>query len=274
MLAHIDRPGKEIPIVFLHGSGFSKDVFNHQMESEILGKHRLIALDLPGHGDSLNAEAPEQTYSYGGFAKSVLEFIKTKKLDKCIVAGWSLGGHAAMDMIDQSERVAGIMTFGSPPAPNGPIGLIRAMHFCRILLLAGKGKHSPKEIEYFERMCLNGQGAGKFQSVLERVDPLMRPNVSKNIMQNKETSQKQRVEQSNTPLCLLHGADDILVRLSYMRSIQSPALFRGETQVFEQCGHAPFMEQPESFDRLLTDFSQAVVNNEFQLETPPLALTA
>lgn len=263
-----------MPIVFVHGSGFSKDVFHRQMESTTLGSHRLLALDLPGHGDSQNAATPEQTYSYRGLADAILSFLEAKQLDNCIIAGWSLGGHAALEMIDQSNRVAGIMAFGAPPAANGPIGLIRAMHFCRILLLAGKGKHSPKETEYFERMCLNSHDSGRYRSILQRVDPLMRPNVSKSIMHNKAMSQKQRVEQSNTPLCLLHGATDILVRLSFMKSIQSPALFRGETQVFDQCGHAPFLEKPEQFDRLLVDFCDAVASGAFDQRHQPAALSA
>ena len=258
MLACNVRKGEGIPIVLVHGSGFSKDVFARLFTSEQLAERHLLAIDLPGHGDSANAENPQETYSFSGFADAILGFIKERQLPHCIVAGWSLGGHAALDLIDRSEMVAGVMAFGAPPAPNGPMGLIRSMHFCRLLLLAGKGSLSEAETEYFERVCTNGYGQGRFLAALKRVDPLMRPNVSRSIMRRTLTSQKELVEAARTPVCLLQGADDVLVRTKYMRGIAGPAVFGGGTVILDDCGHAPFLEKPEQFDKLLDLFATSV----------------
>lgn len=86
----------------------------------------------------------------------------------------------------------------------------------------------------------------------------MRPNVSKAILSRKTVSQKELVETASIPVCLLHGADDILVRTSYMRAVSGPALYRGGTIVLDDCGHAPFLEKPEQFDNLLNEFATAV----------------
>lgn len=271
MLANIDRHGKAIPIVLVHGSGFSKEVFERQFAGRTLAGRRLIAIDLPGHGESADATDPQAVYSFSGFADAILEFVSAKKLDPCIVAGWSLGGHAALDLIGRSDRIAGVMAFGAPPAANGPLGLIRSMHFCRLLLLAGKGRLSQAETEYFERTCLNGQRPGQFIETLQRVDPLMRPNVSRAIFARRTASQKELVETAEIPVCLLQGGDDALVRTNFMRNVSGPTLFGGETIVFEDCGHAPFLEQPEKFDRLLDEFATAVETGAAHRRVPDLA---
>ncbi len=38
------------PLLLLHGSGASRKVFSKQFDSPLAERHRLIALDLPGHG--------------------------------------------------------------------------------------------------------------------------------------------------------------------------------------------------------------------------------
>ena len=66
-----DSGGDGFPLLLLHGAGASKDVFAHQFDSGIAGPFRVIAMDLPGHGDSSNAEDPAKGYSMSGYAGAV-----------------------------------------------------------------------------------------------------------------------------------------------------------------------------------------------------------
>ncbi|RLA00888.1 MAG: alpha/beta hydrolase, partial [Gammaproteobacteria bacterium] len=50
----------ETCLLFIHGNSSSKSVFSKQLSSDLAKKYRLIALDLPGHGDSDNALNPQQ----------------------------------------------------------------------------------------------------------------------------------------------------------------------------------------------------------------------
>jgi pimeloyl-ACP methyl ester carboxylesterase len=56
----------EIPILMVHGNSFCREVFRHQLHSSLTVNHRLIAFDLPGHGESSNAPDPERTYTVRG----------------------------------------------------------------------------------------------------------------------------------------------------------------------------------------------------------------
>ena len=56
------------------------------------------------------------------------------------------------------------------------------------------------------------------------------------------------------PIAIVHGAEEQLVSLDYLRKLTIPALWRGEVQVLAGVGHAPHLEAPERFAALLTEF--------------------
>jgi pimeloyl-ACP methyl ester carboxylesterase len=267
--AFIYREGEGFPILFLPGSGYSKKVFWNQFKSPVLSKRHLIALDLPGHGESSDALDPSSTYSYRGFAQSVLEFLEMSEIDKCIIAGWSLGGQVAIELIDSSPRIAGVMAFGAPPATTGPLGILSSMHFSRILLLASKPVFTHADAALFEQLTLAGFGRGRFLRDLLRVDSQMRSNVSRSVLFSRGQGQRQRVEQAATPVCFVNGEHEPLVRHGYMDRISSAALFGGKVHRIGDCGHAPFVERPEEFDLLLNQFADYVESHPANM---PLAL--
>ncbi|MEM1039303.1 MAG: alpha/beta hydrolase [Pseudomonadota bacterium] len=254
----MDRPGRGTPILFLHGNGFSKEVFSAQFDSDTLADHRLLAVDLPGHGRSKDAEDPKTTYSFAGFAREIEAFVADMGLERCILAGWSLGGQIALEMLDATPAVAGVMAFGAAPAPNGPLGILQSMHLSKILLLAGKGVFTREDAEYFEKACFGDRTTYQFVSTLLRTDPRMRPNLSKSLLYASGVSQKKRLEQSQTPVCLLHGRNEPLIRTSFMQQISAYALYAGQTIVMDDAGHAPFVQAQGEFDAALKTFANAV----------------
>ena len=257
-LSYVEREGDALPILFVHGSGFCKEVFRNQFAGRTLAGHRLLALDLPGHGQSADAGDPNATYSYAGFADAVAGFIKRLGINRCVVVGWSLGGHVAFDLLDAVPTVAGVMAFGAPPSVGGPLGIIRTLHISRTLLLVSKAKFSSADAERFERICLDGHCSGEFVEPLMRTDVKMRPNLSRSVMRSFGPGQKERVENTHTPVCLLHGRHDPIVHAGYMQALRGPGLFGGRTFVFEKAGHAPFIDSAKEFDSLLKEFVDAV----------------
>ena len=257
-LCFIERDGNKMPIILLHGSGFSKEVFSRQFSSRQLKDHHLIAIDLPGHGNSPDASNPKLTYSYSGLAKAVLQQIKSQKIERCIVVGWSLGGQVALEMLDNVPEVAGVMAFGAPPANGGPLGLIRAMVLSKDLLLAGKAKHTLADAIRFEKAALGEYAKGQFVDVIMRTDPKMRPLLSRSILLKTGCNQRELVENSAVPVCLLHGECDPFVRAKYMQSVAGGMLFGGETVIFKNTAHAPFLEKQKEFDLVLANFADSV----------------
>ena len=58
-IAAYESAGTGRPIVLIHGNSASSRVWQKQLEGPLGRKYRLIAIDLPGHGDSAPAPHPE-----------------------------------------------------------------------------------------------------------------------------------------------------------------------------------------------------------------------
>ena len=96
-------------IILLHGNSSAAAAFTEQFAE--FGEHyRLLALDLPGHGQSSAIAAAQ--YSFAGFADTLIEFIEQLQLHDVVLVGHSLGGHAALEALPQLANVRGVVLLG------------------------------------------------------------------------------------------------------------------------------------------------------------------
>ena len=102
-------------IVFLHGNSCSSRAFQRQLESELAHHFRLIAIDMPGHGDSPAATRPESTYTLPGYAAAVVAAVDALDAHSAIFVGWSLGGHMLLEASDRLLQATGFVLMGAPP---------------------------------------------------------------------------------------------------------------------------------------------------------------
>lgn len=92
-LAFLERPGKGDTIVLIHGFGGDKDnwiSFVRYLPDE----YRVIALDLPGHGD--NPRLTDKTYSVEYLTASLAQAVDALGLKAFHLVGNSLGGYIAI----------------------------------------------------------------------------------------------------------------------------------------------------------------------------------
>lgn len=264
-LRYTERPAKassDAPtILFLHGNSFSSDVFQKHFESAQLENFRLVAFDLPGHGHSDTISA-DVGYSFGTIADAIAKGMVALDLKNVVLAGWSLGGHVALDMMDRNSRVAGAMIFGAPPLHFGALSSIRAYHFSRDMFLASKPQFSTVDAMRFEKFCLGECASGHYIDTISKAAPNMRAEVFKSVLQGKNRDQYNLAVNANKPLCILHGMDDPLLRTSYIESIAHNPSFTGEIAMIDNAGHAPFLDQPETFEFMLASFARRVATGK------------
>ncbi|MEL7214126.1 MAG: alpha/beta fold hydrolase [Pseudomonadota bacterium] len=84
--------GQGPPLVLLHGAGVDLDLWAPQMAA-YAAHHRVIALNLPGHGAS-----PMVLNGVPGMADAVVQTLDALGIDRCAVIGLSLGGMVALEI--------------------------------------------------------------------------------------------------------------------------------------------------------------------------------
>ncbi|MGE0210872.1 MAG: alpha/beta fold hydrolase [Parvibaculaceae bacterium] len=95
--------GKGEPLLFIHGVGMRAEAWTPQI-AEFSSTHRVIAMDLLGHGQSAVAPRPERLGDYVAQARSLTE---TLGLSHVTLVGHSLGALVALGFaLDHPEATA------------------------------------------------------------------------------------------------------------------------------------------------------------------------
>jgi pimeloyl-ACP methyl ester carboxylesterase len=100
-----NRPG----LVLVHGGAAHSGWWDHIAPQ--LRSHRVVALDLSGHGDS----GRRDTYDMKLWAREALAVAEAEGLDRPVVLGHSLGGWVALTVgVESPDAVAGVAVIDSP----------------------------------------------------------------------------------------------------------------------------------------------------------------
>jgi 3-oxoadipate enol-lactonase len=87
--------GAGMPILFLHSFGHNKNLWFPQLTHFLEKGFRVLAPDMPGHGDSSYDPA---RHGVDQMAKCYLELLDALGISKAILAGISMGGYIALRM--------------------------------------------------------------------------------------------------------------------------------------------------------------------------------
>lgn len=247
--------GKDgFPVLFLHGNSSSSDVFARQLESPLAERHRLIALDLPGHGASDDAIEPKAAYTIPGFANTVAEVLDALAIDHVAVVGWSLGGHIGIELLEREPRIAGLMIMGTPPISRGILGMLRGFQPQFDLTLTTKGRLTPREMDRLARLCFGESPPQRFRDAIARADWRMRKILGYGLMMGAGADQKKVVEHSPVPLAVVNGEREPFARLDYLTGLDYANLWDGQCHLINAAGHAAFLDAPGEFNALLGRF--------------------
>lgn len=107
-------PDDAPPLLLLHGFMGSVSEWEEVAKS-LSGEHRCLIPDLPGHGGSTDLPYPE-AYTMDGAARALTALLDAEGLDRCAVAGYSMGGRLALYLaLRHPQRVERLLLESASP---------------------------------------------------------------------------------------------------------------------------------------------------------------
>lgn len=252
MIAVEERGQHGLPVLFIHGNSSCGAVFAAQLNGPLAAQCRLIALDLPGHGESGNAIDPVRTYTRPGFAQAACEVLEQLDLREVVVVGWSLGGHVGIEMLAASTRICGLMIVGAPPI--GRDAWLQGFAHSPHSSLAAERDWSAEDAHAFLSTIYGRMPEQQLRDAALRADGRMRKRLFEAAREGLGVDQRRTVETSPIPLAVVNGAADPLIKLDYFDTVAYANLWEGRCHRLSGLGHAPFWESPAVFAPLLQRF--------------------
>jgi pimeloyl-ACP methyl ester carboxylesterase len=244
--------GQGPALILLHGLSASHDIWEHVVD-EFADRYRIVAPDLPGHGESAKPDAPYTIDFYAGVVRTLARELG---IDDAIVGGSSLGGKIALELAcwyprfvralvlaaPAGEYARGLRPFGKaievlsrPPVMR--MALERALaqtfydhtrigHVTRRKILAARV--AAPDFAEFARAIARSVGG-----VL--------------------AADAQPLDRVTQPVLAVWGREDRIVPI-YRCHILTRAIPHARLCIVDRCGHIAMLEQPSEFNRHMAEF--------------------
>jgi pimeloyl-ACP methyl ester carboxylesterase len=255
-IAYRESPGTGPTIVIVHGNSASSRAFAPQLEGGLGAKYRIIAPDLPGHGQSDDAPDPASAYTMPGYAAVLRDVAAKLNAANAVFVGWSLGGHIVLEAAPELALARGFAIFGTPPI-SFPPAMDQAFLPTPAMAYTFQQELTEEQARAYVlaafRQGVTDVPDDMVADVL-RTDGRARAQLAASIQPGGYRDEVSIVANLEQPLAVLHGVEEQLVNGRYFETLTMPTLWRGRVQAIAGAGHLPQWEQAERFDALLDQF--------------------
>lgn len=259
----MDNRGSGTPVVLLHGNSLGKEVFRSQFGA-FEDDRRIVALDLPGHGSSSNAENPRRTYCLEGYADCVVETLDKLNIAQSVVVGWSLGGHIGYELLERQPGLIGLVTVSSPPVELRADGSIAGFQPFPKLLLLSMAELSDAEIDELAALVGDYQNVetmrqdSDWHRLIARTDGRARQYLFEALAGQPPRRQRDLAENSRIPLAIVNGGADRFIDTDYVAALSYRNIWSGKPMIMDGLGHAPHINGADDFNAILRSFVKEV----------------
>lgn len=234
-------------VLFLHAAFVDHGMFQAQTEY-FQGKYNVLAVDLIGHGQSVNTRRGD---SIDKMSLWIHEILKAEGIEKIHIVGVSLGAVAAQDFANRyPDEVKSLACFGGYDI-NHFDGKMQRENSGKQMLMMLKAAVSVKWFAKANRKisaCTPKAQEQFYEMNIRFPKSSFRYLASLNGMVNKFTT-----GQRNYPLLIGCGQKDVPLALAAVEAWKA-AEPSCEVIVFENAGHCVNMDVPRKFNEALEEF--------------------
>lgn len=259
-IAYYQSLGVGANVLFIHGNSCSGLTFRKQLIGQLGEKFRLIAIDLPGHGNSDQALEKSQ-YSLPGYARIISEVVTSLNLKSLILVGWSLGGHIALQAAPIIEALRGIVIYGTPPL-DLPLEIEGKFFSNKLIEYAFTSQLSKKQATDFAKLFFSpnsNDDINPFITDILKTDGNARVGLGDCINSSNYLNEVEIVNNLEIPLGIFHGKSEQLVDYENFKKLTIPKLWRNSCQIIDEGGHALHWQKADVFNQFLDEFVNDVL---------------
>ncbi len=247
-----------LPILFIHGWAQCHLSWAHQLQGALAESHRLLAMDLRGHGGSGRPDDRNAYTDRSGWADDVDAVLTTLRAQGAVLVGWSYGGMVICDYLDRhgSSAISAVNFVGAAVGTGEDrfssmigSGFVRYAMDCaspdpEVSVPATRGflsecTHEPMEpADWDAALVYNG----------------MVPAAVKGWMLQRRVANDELLAGLDVPVLVSHGLADTIISpasAEYIEETCPPA----RISWYEHVGHCPFLESAERFDTELGELA-------------------
>jgi len=260
-------PGGEMQVVELGPRGASPIVLVHcftcainwwdGMMPRLARSHRVIAVDLLGHGGS---EKPASGYSIPAQADLVAQALARLGVRDAAVVGHSLGGAVVTALAERSPRlVERVVIVDTPPNhEKSDLGLLARLVFVPVV---GEALWRVKT-DFATRKGLEVAFAPGFDvpdAFVEDVNEMTYSAYNRSARDSEDYSKEEgldsRMKKSGKPLMVIMGAEEQIIDQPADRLAEYRSTYPGtQTHLIQDAGHSPNVEKPAETAALVLSF--------------------
>lgn len=251
---------KEGTIFCIHGNSSSAKVFEGIMRHSDI-KYQVIAVDLPGHGENQSEAYQLSDFSF----KSNISYIKKclSQIDgDVLLVGNSLGGHLAIEVAAEVDKVKGLVIMGTPPVKS-PINFQEAFNPIPELNLFFEEHPNKANLASIPQVALVNKA--KEELLIQdfiRTNPLVRRAIKEDLVQSVFADEYEMFTELKIPTFILQGDKDPSVNRDYLREVYHASKGSCELIRIEECGHYPSIDNAEAFSKKLLEISDKVFSSK------------
>ena len=247
---YADRGFGDSVVLLLHGFGGDLDNWMFNLDS-LAEKHRLLALDLPGHGQSVKTNVDP---SLSGMATFVRKFLDVLSVSSVHVVGHSMGGAIAMQLAsDSPETVKSlglICSAGLGPDINSDYlrGFVEAQSQQELKLVL--------EQLFADESLVNLQLVNNLLNYkrMDGVEASLNALSETLISAGEQTFLTDNIVASGIPVLVIWGKQDRIIPVSHAQNYSAAGGSCVEVEIFDSAGHMVQMEKAYEVNRSLLNF--------------------
>ncbi len=237
--------------VLLHGYLESLSIWD-EFSRSLARKHRVISIDLPGHGKT---GILSDTSSMDDMAAAVKEVLDHLKIDTCTVFGHSMGGYVTLAFAEKyPERLNGFCLFHSAAKADTDE---KKNNRQRTIELIKNGKKAQVVNGHVPKTFAN-DNVGNFSESIEWIRNLSMKTPDEGIMaalrgMMERPDRTKVLKGTKVPVLIIAGAKDNFIP---METAKEHASYSDKIvlEVFENSGHMGFFEEEEKALEVIGEF--------------------